>query len=297
VRLLSFEAEGSERFGVVVDGGVVDLAARLGNAYPDLRSLLAYDGTGEAEVASRGATVDYAPDQISYLPPIPLPGKIFCIGVNYSNRNEEYKDGSEAPAFPSIFMRTPGSLVGHLHDVVRPPESRQLDYEGEIVIVIGERGRRIPRERARDYVAGLTCANEGTIRDWVRHGKFNVTQGKNFARSGSIGPWLSTTEGFGSFDELFVTTRVNGDVRQHDTTANLAFPFDRLIAYVSTFAELEPGDLILTGTPTGAGARFDPPKWLVPGDVVEVDVPGVGVLRNTVADEASPVAGDPSPTA
>lgn len=217
--------------------------------------------------------------------PIAVPGKIFCVGVNYRDRNAEYRDLSDAPKYPSIFMRTPGSLVGDGEPVLRPPESEQLDYEGEIVIAIGKPGRRIARESALTHVGGLTCGNEGSVRDWMRHGKFNVTQGKNFERSGAIGPHLVTADEFPRFDDLHVTTRVNGDVRQHDTTANLTFPFDYLIAYISTFAQLLPGDLIFTGTPVGAGARFDPPRWLRAGDVVEVEVEGVGTLRNTVADE------------
>ena len=290
VKLLSFRADGTTSFGAVVDGGVVDLGARFGDRFADLRALIEANAETEAASATQTSPVDYRLDEIAFAPPIPVPEKIFCIGVNYTNRNEEYKDGSEAPTYPSIFMRTPGSLVGHLENVVRPPESPQLDYEGEIVIVIGKRGRRIPRERARDHVAGLTCMNEGTIRDWVRHGKFNVTQGKNFTRSGSVGPWIVTTGDLGDFGDLRVTTRINGELRQNDTTASLAFPFDRLIAYVSTFCELAPGDIIATGTPVGAGARFDPPKWLVPGDRIEVEVQGVGVLSNGVVDETSVAA-------
>ena len=222
---------------------------------------------------------------LRFNPPIAIPGKIFCVGVNYGDRNAEYRDQSEAPRFPSIFMRTTGSLVGNGEALLRPPESEQLDYEGEIVIAIGKSGRRIARERALEYIGGLVCGNEGSVRDWMRHGKFNVTQGKNFERSGAIGPWLVTADEFARFDNLHLTTRVNGELRQDDTTANLMFPFDYLISYISTFAQLAPGDLIFTGTPVGAGARFDPPRYLRPGDVVEVEVEGIGVLRNTVADE------------
>jgi 5-carboxymethyl-2-hydroxymuconate isomerase len=161
----------------------------------------------------------------------------------------------------------------------------QLDYEGEIAIVIGKAGRRIAPADALSHIAGLTCLNEGTIRDWVRHGKFNVTQGKNWDASGAIGPWLVTADEFDDMGALTVTTRVNGERRQHDTTARLMFPFARLISYLSTWTTLVPGDVIATGTPTGAGVRFDPPKFLAAGDVVEVEVGGVGVLRNVVADE------------
>jgi 5-carboxymethyl-2-hydroxymuconate isomerase len=284
VKLLSFEVGGRASFGAAVDGGVVDFGPRLGEAFPDLAALFARDGLAAARQAAR-ETIDYALADVTLLPPIPAPEKIFCIGVNYRNRNEEYRDDSAAPSYPSVFMRTPGSLVGHGTPIVRPPESAQLDYEGEIAIVIGTGGRRIPQDAANGHVAGLTAMNEGTIRDWVRHGKFNVTQGKNFARSGAAGPWLVTTDEFDGFDNLHVTTRVNGEVRQHDTTANLSFPFAYLISYLSTFAELRPGDVIATGTPVGAGARFDPPRYLVPGDVVDVEAEGVGTLSNPIADE------------
>jgi len=219
-------------------------------------------------------------------PPVPAPRKIFCVGVNYANRNAEYKDGSDLPKYPSIFMRVPDSLVGHGQSLLQPLESRQLDYEGEIAMVIGEGGRRIAAADALRHVAGLTCMNEGTIRDWVHHAKFNVTQGKNFHASGAIGPWLATADEFPpGFGPLRVQTRVNGELRQDDTTDHLMFDFPYLIAYLSTFTKLEPGDVIATGTPTGAGIRFDPPRFLKPGDVVEVEVSGVGTLRNVVEAE------------
>ena len=228
---------------------------------------------------------DYALRDVTLLPPVTQPEKIICVGVNYANRNEEYKDGTERPKYPSLFMRTPGSFVGHGVPLVKPRESDQLDYEGEIVLVVGKAGRRISRERALDHVAGLTLCNEGSVRDWLRHGKFNVTQGKNFDASGSIGPWMVTCDELDPAKPLTLTTRVNGEVRQQDTTENLIFSFADLIAYITTFTTLEPGDIIVTGTPTGAGARFDPPKWLKAGDAVEVEVPGIGLLSNKVVAE------------
>jgi 2-keto-4-pentenoate hydratase/2-oxohepta-3-ene-1,7-dioic acid hydratase in catechol pathway len=212
------------------------------------------------------------------------PEKILCIGVNYGNRNEEYKDNSDAPKYPSMFFRTPGSFVGHGAPLIRPPESPQLDYEGEIVLVIGKECHRIKPEQARDHIAGYTLCNEGTIRDWLRHAKFNVTQGKNFDRSGSIGPWMVTADEIAYGKPMHLVTTVNGEIRQDDSTANLIFDFDYLLSYITIFTTLKPGDMIVTGTPTGAGARFDPPKWLVPGDVIEVTVPEIGTLRNGVED-------------
>ena len=184
-----------------------------------------------------------------------------------------------------MFVRFPSSFTGHDQSLIRPPESPQLDYEGEIVAVIGTGGRRITRADARHHIAGLTLGNEGTIRDWVRHAKFNVTQGKNWDSSGSIGPWMTTLDEIGEFENLHLTTHVNGELRQDDTPTTMAYPIEFQIEYLSTFCTLEPGDIIFTGTPTGAGARFDPPRFLEPGDVVEVSVPELGTLRNGIADE------------
>ncbi len=228
---------------------------------------------------------DYALGDVTLLPPVTQPEKIICVGVNYANRNEEYKDGTERPKYPSLFMRTPGSFVGHGVPLVKPRESDQFDYEGEIVLVIGKTGRRISRERALDHVAGLTLCNEGSVRDWLRHGKFNVTQGKNFDATGSIGPWMVTRDELDPAKPLDLMTRVNGEIRQRDTTENLIFSFADLLAYITTFTTLKPGDMIVTGTPTGAGARFDPPKWLKAGDLVEVETPGIGLLSNKVVAE------------
>lgn len=210
--------------------------------------------------------------------------RYFCIGVNYPERNEEYKDGSERPKYPSIFIRTHTSFVANGEPIVRPRESEQFDYEGEIAIVIGTGGRRIAERDALSHVLGYTCANDGSVRDWLRHSKFNVTQGKNFDRSGSIGPHIVSADEAGSAP-LRVITRVNGEVRQDDTSDRMIFKIPYLIHYVSTFCTLEPGDVILTGTPSGAGARFDPPRYLKQGDVVEVEVSNVGLLRNTVVDD------------
>ena len=284
MQLLSFTFNGQPSFGVIRDGGVVDLGIRMIGMHT-LRAVLAGGGLDQVTDLASSHSSDYGLDEIRFRPPITDPEKIVCVGVNYGNRNAEYKDGSDAPRYPSLFMRTRESLVGHLQPMLRPPESEQLDYEGEIVIVIGKEGRRIPQDRAREHIAGLTLMNEGSIRDWLRHAKFNVTQGKNFEKSGSLGPYLVTVDEFESFDDLHLTTRVNGELRQDDTTANLMFSFDYLIAYVSTFMRLKPGDLLSTGTPVGAGARFDPPRYLQPGDQVEVAVEGIGTLVNPIEDE------------
>lgn len=281
-RLAGFLAGGKRRYGLVRDNGVVDLTDAR---WPTLREVIA-DGAlkGLANTAA-GRVVDFAPGEFRYDLPVPSPEKLICIGVNYPDRNEEYKDGSQAPGNPSMFVRFPRSLVGHDQPIVRPKASVQLDYEGEIVIVIGKGGRHIAEQDALGHIAALSLCNEGTIRDWVRHAKFNVTQGKNFDASGSIGPWLVPYDDEAQIADIALTTRVNGDIRQHDRTSRMIFPFRRLISYISTFTTLASGDVIVTGTPTGAGARFDPPVWLKPGDVVEVEGEGIGVLRNRVIAE------------
>lgn len=291
MNLASFAIGSKVTFGAVVGDGIVDLGARLGPSVGSLQALLEADRVPDARAIVDSAAPDGSRADVRWLRPVLAPEKIFCVGVNYTNRNEEYRDESALPKYPSVFMRTPGSLVGHLDSIVRPPESAKLDYEGEIAIIIGRRGRRIPETQAEDYIAGVTCLNEGTIRDWTRHGKFNVTQGKNFERTGGIGPWLATTDDVPSLDDLTVTTRVNGERRQHDSTANLLFSFRYIVAYLSTFAELAPGDVIATGTPIGAGIRQEPPCFLVPGDRVEVEVSGVGTLVNDVIDEPVETAG------
>jgi len=253
--------------------------------FSSLRQMLA---RGEMEAALNYISTRegrYALDEVELLPVINNAQKYFCIGVNYANRNAEYKDGSEPPKNPSVFMRSRESFVGHDQFIERPPESHQLDYEGEIVVIIGKEGRRIKRENARDHIAGLTVMNEGTLRDWVRHAKFNVTQGKNFERSGALGPWMVPLSDKIDLTDLTIQTKVNGEMRQDDHTSNMMFPIEMQIEYLSKFARLQPGDVIATGTPNGAGARFDPPKYLVPGDVVEVTCPGIATLRNEVRDE------------
>lgn len=279
MRLITFNGD---RVGAVTGDGVFDLTKRGG--WPSVRALLASDELARAATMLAGEP-DHRFDDVDLELPLPDPPRIFCVGVNYLNRNEEYRDGSDAPTYPSLFMRSPLSFSPPGEALLIPPESEQFDYEGEIVLVIGRAGRRIAAADAMDHVAGLTVMNEGSVRDWIRHGKFNVTQGKNFERSGSYGPWIETALDTIDPTDLRIETRINGEVRQNDTTASMAFPFSRIIEYISTFTSLIPGDVIATGTPTGAGARFDPPKWLKPGDLVEVEVEGVGVLRNHVESE------------
>jgi len=271
MRLVSYLVEGEPRYGAAVDSGVIDLTKRIGRDFSDVKALIAANALDDAREAVAGQKPDYALKDLDMLPPVLAPEKLWCIGVNYKDRNAEYKDNSDLPKYPSLFVRNPSSVVGSNQPIEKPKISEQLDYEGELVIVIGKEGRHIPRERAWEHIFGMTLCNEGTVRDWLHHGKFNVTQGKNFDRSGSIGPWIVTSDECDPRGPHDIITRVNGEVRQNDSTERLMFPFDFLIAYLSTFATLKPGDMIATGTPTGAGARFTPPRWLKPGDVVEVE--------------------------
>ncbi|UVK55776.1 fumarylacetoacetate hydrolase family protein [Mesorhizobium sp. AR02] len=285
-RLATFTAGGKARYGSVTDRGVVDLSARH-SQWPTLREVIEAGALRRLTEEAEAFAADFPLHAIAYDIPIPSPEKIICVGVNYPDRNEEYKDGQAAPANPSLFIRFPRSFVGHGAALVRPPESPQLDYEGEIVIVIGKGGRRIAEADALGHIAALSLCNEGTIRDWVRHAKFNVTQGKNFDRTGSIGPWLVPFTDEAQIADIALSTRVNGEIRQQERTSRMIFTFRKIINYISTFTTLVPGDIIVTGTPTGAGARFDPPIWLKPGDVIEVEADGIGVLRNGVVDEAT----------
>ncbi len=285
-KLATFRStSGGAGYGLVRDDGVVDLSARFSGRWPTLREAIAEGALPILSDAGAAGAPDFALADATLLPPIPAPEKIICIGVNYPDRNEEYKDGQAAPKYPSMFIRFPRSFVGHGARLVRPKASPQLDYEGEVVIVIGRAGRHIAERDALAHIAALSLCNEGTIRDWVRHAKFNVTQGKNFDSTGALGPWIVPYEDESQIADIRLTTRVNGELRQDDRTSRMIFGFRYLISYISTFTTLVPGDVIVTGTPTGAGARFDPPRFLVPGDVIEVAAEGIGTLTNGVMDE------------
>jgi 2-keto-4-pentenoate hydratase/2-oxohepta-3-ene-1,7-dioic acid hydratase in catechol pathway len=283
MHLASYNIRGRTSFGVVTGEGIVDLRPRMAPRFTSVFDLLRADALDEAKAVTQSVRADFSLSEAEWLAPVLTPEKILCIGVNYASRDAEVSGGTEGAKYPSMFFRAPNSLVGHNQPIVRPMVSEQLDYEGEIALVIGRAGRHIPHERALDHVAGITICNEGTLRDWLRHGRFNVTQGKNFDASGSIGPWLTT--GLDLTQPLHLTVSLNGEVTQDDTTASMIFSFADLIAYVTTFMTIKPGDIIATGTPTKRGPRSDPPRWLVPGDVLEMTVPEIGILRNTIVDE------------
>lgn len=285
MRFLTFRIGRDEHFGAVVDDRVVDLSERMPE-YASLRHVLDAGALVRAQDVAVSGSADYSLTEIDYLPPVNNARKIVCIGVNYPDRKPRVTPEGKRSEFPSIFLRTRESLVGHQQAILKPPETEQLDYAGEIVMVVGREGRRIPEDRALDHIAGLTVMNEGSARDWMAHGEFNVTQGKNFERSGSLGPWLVTRDECPPLDELSLTTLVNGAERQQGSTAGLRFRFTYLVTYLSTFMRLMPGDLIATGTPQGTGGEQDPPCYLEPGDEVEITVSGLGTLRNRIEAES-----------
>ncbi len=283
-RFATIRTKGVQHYGVVVEGGVVALSAEFPQ-WPTLREVIAAEALPALAQAAEGREATHLNGSFDWEIPVPAPEKIICVGVNFPDRNAEYKDGQDAPPNMSLFPRFARSFTGAGQPLIRPPESPLLDYEGEIAVIIGKGGRRIPEAQALDHIAALTLCNEGTIRDWVRHAKFNVTQGKNWDRSGAMGPWLVPFTDPAQIVDVALETRVNGALRQSDRTGRMLFPVARQIAYISTFTTLVAGDIIVTGTPTGAGARFEPPIWLKPGDVVEVTAEGIGTLTNGVADE------------
>jgi 2-keto-4-pentenoate hydratase/2-oxohepta-3-ene-1,7-dioic acid hydratase in catechol pathway len=281
MRLASYHLRGRPGFGAVVGAGIVDLRGRL-SRFTTLLEVFRAKALDQAQAVVAGVRPDVPLAEVELLPPLTAPEKFLCIGINYKNRERDY-DFTELPKYPSMFYRAPTSVVGSGQKLIRPKVSEQLDYEGEIALVIGRECKHVPKQEALGVIAGATLCNEGTIRDWIRHGKFNVTQGKNFDATGSIGPWIDTDVDLSK--PLQLTVRKNGEVTQDDSTANMIFSFADLIAYVTTFMTLKPGDVISTGTPVKKDATSDPPVWLKPGDTIEVECPAIGVLRNVVADE------------
>lgn len=282
MRLISFRTGSRASYGIVTDAGVIDAGARLTKEFSSLREVLAA-GAVNLLRGMTGLAADVALAEVSLLPPIPdRAAKFLCVGVNYMPHIEEM--GRERPAHPVVFVRFADSLVGHLRPMVKPRESVQYDFEGELAVVIGRRARRVPRERALEYVAGYACFNDGSVRDFQRHGP-QWTAGKNFPASGAFGPWLVTADEQPDPSRLVLSTRLNGEIVQHERVAQLCFDVPALIAYCSTFTTLEPGDVIATGTPGGVGAGRNPPLWMQPGDTVEIEIDGVGTLRNTIADD------------
>ena len=282
MKLISFEHQDRATYGAVVGNDVWDLGQALGAQAPDLKSLIANNLQAAAAqvVASQPSTLKF--DQLTLLPVVPNPGKILCIGLNYGEHVRE--TGKTITESPVIFMRLNESQVAHGQDIVRPPESNRLDYEGEIAIVIGKGGRRISEADSWDHIAGYACYNDGSISDWqVATSQWGP--GKNFWRTGGFGPWMVTSDEIAPNQNMTLTTRLNGQVMQQATTDMMIHSIPRQIAYISTFIPLEAGDVIVTGTPGGVGNKRTPPVFMQPGDVVEIEVDAVGVLRNGIRDE------------
>lgn len=286
MKLMSYVSHQGAGFGVVQGRHVIDMGQRLGPACPDLKSALDPLWLLRMAELAEHALPDYDLDALVALPVIPNPGKIICVGLNYLAHRLEGQHAATAKA-PTIFLRTPESQVGHNRPMVCPRESDQFDFEAEVALVIGRRGRRIAPADALNHVAGLSAYNDGSVRDWqLASGQW--APGKNFPATGAFGPWLVTTDELPADRTLSLVCRLNGQEMQRATTDRLMFPFPELISYVSTFTTLEPGDVLVTGTPGGVGMRREPPVWMRHGDVVEVELEGVGVLRNTVVREPAP---------
>ena len=282
MKLLSFRYNGKDTYGVVSGSGVVDLGKRLGASYPDLKSLIAKGGLDEAKKAASGSP-DAQLSAIEFLPVIPNPDKIVCVGLNYKAHREE--TGRAPTDNPALFIRWGDSQTGHKQPLVKPKASDKLDYEGELAVIIGKAGRHVPAEKALDIIAGYACYNDGSVRDWQNHTPQWIP-GKNFPKTGGFGPWMVTRDEIPDVNQMTLTTRLNGQVMQQTGIDLMLFPIPVVIAYVTRFTELHPGDVISTGTPGGVGFKRNPPLFMKAGDKVEVDISKIGVLENTITAEA-----------
>jgi 2-keto-4-pentenoate hydratase/2-oxohepta-3-ene-1,7-dioic acid hydratase in catechol pathway len=283
MKFISFRAQGAAHYGVVSGDGIVDLTPRLGSRFPDLKSIIAADATAEAERAAKGATADFRLDQIDYAPVIANPGKILCVGLNYEEHRME--TGRPKVENPTIFARFADTQIGHLQPIVKPKLSDKVDYECELAVIIGKGGRYISEAKAYDHVYGYSCYNDVSIRDYQNHTS-QWTPGKNFPSSGPFGPWLVTRDEMGVLEPKRMQTRLNGQTVQNTLFEMMIFPVPRLIEYLSRFTTLMPGDVIVSGTPGGVGMRREPPLWMKAGDTVEIDIEGIGILKNPIVAEA-----------
>lgn len=280
MKLASCTMQGRATYGVVVNNDLQIPSDEFLKLHPDLKSVLAA-GAMQELLAAVGERV--ALDKLSFEPPVTHPEKILAVGMNYMVHIKEM--GREPPDYPAVFIRYPDSLVGHGQLLVRPKVSEQYDYEGELAVIIGKPARYVAAAEALNYVAGYTCLNDGSIRDFQRHGS-QFTPGKNFPCSGACGPWMVTADEIPDPSVLELTTRLNDAVVQQSPISDMRFSVPDIIAYCSTFTTLQPGDIITTGTPGGVGAGRSPQVWLREGDRVSVEINGIGVLKNEVADEA-----------
>jgi 2-keto-4-pentenoate hydratase/2-oxohepta-3-ene-1,7-dioic acid hydratase in catechol pathway len=280
MKLASYVADGKEAFGAVTGEAVISLNERLRGRYAGLRQALAANALAEMRTAAEAAKPDHRLTDVKFLPPIPDPEKILCAGINY--RSHAAETGRDLPKQPSMFIRLANTLTGHDGELIRPLVSQSFDFEGELAVVIGRAGRHIPIARALDHVAGYTCFVDGSVRDYQ---KFSVTSGKNFPGTGPLGPWIVTPDEIPDPKALMLVTRLNGQEVQKSSTDLLIYSVPQIIAFCSDFTPLVAGDVIATGTPEGVGHRRNPPLWMKPGDVLEVEISGIGTLRNRVVDE------------
>ncbi len=281
MKLVSFMRNKKPTWGVVVDGGVVDCGPKLGKQYPDIRAVFANKGLPAVKAFVKGRKADL-PLPKTLLAPIANPDKIICIGLNYKSHVAE--TGRTDAAYPTIFTRFSNTQVGHGQPLIRPKSSEKFDYEGEVVVIIGKKGRHIAKEDALKYVGGYSCYNDGSVRDWQRH-TTQFTPGKNFPGTGGFGPWIVTADEIKDPSQMTLVTRLNGQELQRATTDLLIFDIPTLINYCSGFTELLPGDLIVSGTPGGVGFVRNPPIFMKPGDICEIEIDKIGVLSNGIADE------------
>jgi 2-keto-4-pentenoate hydratase/2-oxohepta-3-ene-1,7-dioic acid hydratase in catechol pathway len=282
MRYLTFKAEGRISYGLAQNGGVLDLGARLGTVLPDLKTYLRASALGLASTPLTNSAQDYAAGEFTYEPVIPNPDKILCVGLNYEEHRRE--TGRPEAAHPSIFTRFADTLIGHEAPILLPPVSIALDYEGELAVVIGKPGFRVSKAKAMTLVAGYTCFNDGTLRDWQRH-THQFTPGKNFPATGPFGPELVTPDEAGRLENQSIETRLNGVVMQSAKLGDMIFSVSTIVAYVSGFTRLAPGDVIATGTPGGVGFKREPQLFMKAGDTIEVAIGGVGLLVNPIAPE------------
>ena len=282
MKLVSFKAAGRTSYGIVRDDRVIDLGAHYGERWPTLRALLAADALDEAERLAAELPAELELATLILAPIIPDPDKIICVGLNY--RDHVAETGRTETANPALFARFAGSQVGHLQPMIRPKVSDRFDYEGELAVIIGRGGRHIAAGNALHHVAGYACYNEGSVRDWQAHTS-QFLAGKTFAGTGAFGPVMVTADDIPDPAVLTLETRLNGKVVQHTTTDLMITPIPQLIAYISTILPLVPGDVIVSGTPGGVGSKRTPPLWMQPGDTVEVEISGIGILRNPVIAE------------
>ena len=281
MKLASYWVDGHPAFGVVREDGVITVSERLGVRAASLKQALAEDILPQIAAAAARAKPDHKLADITFLPVIPDPELIACAGINY--RSHASETGRDIPKQPSMFIRRANTLVGHEGAMVRPNVSTHFDFEGELAVIVGRGGRHITAARALDHVAGYTCFVDGSVRDYQ---KFSVTAGKNFPATGPLGPWIVTRDEIPDPTRLTLTTRLNGVEMQHSATDLLIYSIPQIVAFCSDFTDLAPGDVIATGTPEGVGHRRTPPLWMKPGDVLEVEITGIGVLRSRIVDEA-----------